>query len=224
MRLLLLILLLATSSAAKPKVITFGRWTQVQWMVGADEQQPVNLRVRSLIVNGEVKDFTVGEPHDITDRVFVVQRALKVNDRLPGEKSGKAQWAWRPAGWLMVDRSTAHISNVSLPNFDALIASPLWFRDYVAYCGLSDNGQKLYAIVYQIGRKKPVLKKLIGNAKNADVPDGECASPTWQKQPLRVTFRPSGAAPLSFAIRTFATEIPPESETVSTDSAEEGQQ
>jgi hypothetical protein len=192
-------------------------------MVGTDEQQAVNLRVRPLMVNGEVKELTVGEPHDITERVFVVQRALKVNDRLPGEKTGKAQWAWRPAGWLMVDRSNARLTNVSLPSYDALTASPLWFRDYVAYCGLSDTGDKLYAMVYQIGRRKPVLKKLIGNAKNVGTPEGECASPTWQKQPLRVTFRPTGAASISFAIRSFATEIPPDSEQPSDPSTEDGQ-
>jgi hypothetical protein len=45
----------------------------------------------------------------------------------------------------------------------------------------------------------------------------------WQKQPLRVTFRPAAAAPLSYAIRSFATEIPPEPEAASTDSVEDGQ-
>jgi hypothetical protein len=192
-------------------------------MVGADEQKAVDLRVRPLMVNGEVKELTVGEPHDITERVFVVQRALKVNDRLPGEKNGKPQWVWRPAGWLMVDRATARITNISLPNYDALTASPLWFRDYVAYCGLSDSGDKLYAMVHQLGRRRPVLKKLIGNAKNAGVPEGECESPMWQKQPLRVTFHPAGAAPLSFAIRSFATEIPPEPEPASPDPADDVQ-
>ena len=34
-----------------------------------------------------------------------------------------------------------------------------WFRDYVAYCGVSDTGEKLSAVVMQIGRKKPLLKK-----------------------------------------------------------------
>jgi hypothetical protein len=221
MRLLLFILLLTTAVEAKPKIITFGRWTTVQWMVGTDEQQTVNLRVRTLMVNGEVKELTVGEPHEITDRLFVLQRALKVNDRLPGDKSAKQQWAWRPAGWLLIDRSTARISSISLPDYDALIASPLWFRDYVAYCGLSDNGEKLYAMVVQVGRRKPLLKKQLGSAKNSRLPDGECATPEWQKHPLRVTFHPSGAVALSFAIHSFATEIPPDPST--TEGTDDGQ-
>jgi hypothetical protein len=208
MRALLLILLLATSASAKPKSITFGKSSNVLWMVGSDERQAVTLRVRPLIVNGQVKEQTVGEPHDVTDRIFVVQRALKVNDRLPGES--KPQWTWRPAGWLMVDRTTAHISKITLPDYDALASSPLWFRDYVAYCGVSDSGDKLFAIVYKVGRRKPILRKLLGPAKQADTPNTECEAAVWQKQPLRVTFQQIGGAPISYAIRNFATEIPTE--------------
>jgi hypothetical protein len=226
MRPLLLILLLAVPAAAKPpakpKSITFGRWTNVQWWVGADDQKPVDLRVRPLLVNGEVKEFTTGELHDITDKVFVIQRVLRVNDRLPGDTAGKPQWAWRPAGWLMVERPNARITRLNLPEHDAIASTAIWFRDYAAYCGVSDTGEKLYAMVYQIGRRKPVLKKLLGPAKQADLPGGECADPTWQKQPVRVTFQPTGGNPLTFAIRSFATEIPPDS-TPSEPATDEGQ-
>jgi hypothetical protein len=212
MRPLLLILLLAinaTAAAAKPKVITFGRWTTVQWWVGADDRKSLDLRVRPLLVNGEVKEFTTGEPHEITDKVFVIQRVLRVNDRLPGET--KMQWTWRPAGWLLIERPNARITRLNLPEHDPIASTAIWFRDYAAYCGISDTGEKLYAMVYQIGRRKPVLKKLLGPAKQADLPGGECAEPTWQKQPVRVTFQPAGGQPLTFAIRSFATEIPPDS-------------
>jgi hypothetical protein len=226
MRPLLLILLLAVPAAAKPpakpKSIAFGRWTTVQWWVGADDRKPIDLRVRPLLVNGEVKEFTTGELHDITDKVFVIQRVLRVNDRLPGDTAGKPQWAWRPAGWLMVERPNARITRLNLPEHDAIASTAIWFRDYAAYCGVSDTGEKLYAMVYQIGRRKPVLKKLLGPAKQADLPGGECADPTWQKQPVRVTFQPTGGNPLTFAIRSFATEIPPDS-TPSEPATDEGQ-
>jgi len=211
MRPLLLILLLAISASAavKPKIISFGRWTTVQWYAGADDSKPVDLKVRALLVNGEVKEYTTGDPHDITDKVFVVQRVLRVNDRLPAET--KPQWTWRPAGWLMVERPNAHITRLSLPEHDPIASTAIWFRDYAAYCGISDTGDKLYAMVYQIGRRKPVLRKLLGPAKQAELPGGECAEPHWQKQPVRVTFQPTGGQPLTFAIRSFATEIPPDS-------------
>jgi hypothetical protein len=203
------LLTIPAAAATKPKVITFGRWTTVQWFVGADDRKPIDLKVRPLLVNGEVKEYTTGEPHEITDKVFVIQRVLRVNDRLPGET--KTQWTWRPAGWLMIERPNAHITRLNLPEHDAVASTAVWFRDYAAYCGISDTGEKLYAMVYQIGRRKPVLKKLLGPAKQADLPGGECAEPQWQKQPVRVTFQPSGAQPLTFAIRSFATEIPPDS-------------
>ena len=54
-----------------------------------------------------------------------------------------------------------------------------WYRDYAAYCGVSDDGKKLFAIVFQIGRRKPVLKKALGEAGGGDGPDSECPAPGW---------------------------------------------
>ena len=43
------------------------------------------LRVRALVVDGAVKEWTTGDAHDVTDRSFVVRRAIKLNDSLPSE-------------------------------------------------------------------------------------------------------------------------------------------
>ncbi|MGB7985405.1 MAG: hypothetical protein WCF54_09615, partial [Terracidiphilus sp.] len=48
------------------------------------------LRVRALVVDGAVKEWTTGDAHDVTDRSFVVRRAIKLNDSLPSEKAGDA--------------------------------------------------------------------------------------------------------------------------------------
>jgi len=45
------------------------------------------------------------------------------------------------------------------PEFGSYYSVASWYRDYVAYCGVSDDGKKLYAVVFQVGRRKPVLKK-----------------------------------------------------------------
>jgi hypothetical protein len=211
--LFLLVLLLGTA-AAKTKTISFGRWLTVKWMVGAAEDQPVEIKVRALLVNGEAKEFTMGEPHHVTDRLFVVQRAFRLNDSLPedGEPSAKPQWSWRPGGWLMVQRSSASISRLNLPLFDPYSSEAVWFRDYTAYCGVSDDGDNTYAIVIQLARKKPLLKKLLGPAKMAALPNSECESPVWQKNPARVTFQSKGGMKASYEIRSFATEVPPEEE------------
>ena len=73
-------------------------------------------------------------------------------------------WRWQRGGWLLVDRITGHVSPINLPEFDAFYSRAAWYRDYVAYCGISDDGKNLYAVVAQLGRRKPILKKTLGDA------------------------------------------------------------
>jgi hypothetical protein len=54
----------------------------------------------------------------------------------------------------------------------------------------SDDGKKLFAVVYQVGRRKPVLKKSLGEPGEDDMPDSECPAPAWGRRPARVTFEP----------------------------------
>src|SRR6266568_4887750 len=46
------------------------------------------LKIRPLVVDGQVKEWTTGDAHDVTDRSFVVRRVLRLNDTLPGDKLG----------------------------------------------------------------------------------------------------------------------------------------
>jgi len=65
----LFILIQASAIAAtKPHIITFGKWTTVQWIpeAGAGEDKPLTLRVRPLLVDAHVKEFTLGPAHDVT--------------------------------------------------------------------------------------------------------------------------------------------------------------
>src|SRR5262249_7292843 len=107
-------------------------------------------------------------------------------------------WSWRPGGWLLVQRGSARITKLTLPEFDPYSSSASWFRDYVAYCGISDSADKLYAVVVQVGRRKPLVKKLLGAPKNSEMPDSECEAPEWKRQPARVTFQPIGGQAVSF--------------------------
>jgi len=206
--LLLLCLFPAASAATKPKVVTFGRWMPVKYYAGPDETTALELKIRPLLVNNEIKEYTIGESHEVSERIFVVRQASRLNDALPDEPKATARWRWHPGGWLMVDRSTAHITKLSLPNYDAFYSNASWYRDLVAYCGISDNGTRLYAMVAQIGRRKAVLQKALGAPAGGDLPDSECGEPQWQRQPTRVTFAPNGKDKVSFSIRSFAEEIP----------------
>ena len=196
----LLLLLAATPVFARQHRITWGKWLPVKWFVGPtdDKVQPIN--VRALYVDGHVKEFTLGQPYDITDRQFVVRRAYRLNDQLSQEGGSAPYWKWQRGGWLLVDRQSGRVSDLKLPAFDPFYSVASWYGDYVAYCGSSNDGEKLYAVVVQLGRKKPLLRQDMGAASNSNDPDSECQAPAWQRNPARVTFQPCKGNPLSFMI------------------------
>ena len=207
----------AVSAASKPHILTFGKWATVQWIPesnpSATEEKPLTLKVRPLLVDGRVKEFTLGPAHDVTDRLFVVRRAFRLNDSLPQEPASSPHWQWQRGGWLLVDRLTGHISPLNLPEFDALYSAASWYRDYVAYCGISDDGKKIYAVVAQLNRRKPVLKRLIESARGSngevkdEAADSVCPIPTWQRNPSRVSFEVAGGPKQTFAIRGHSVDL-----------------
>jgi hypothetical protein len=207
---LLLVALSSLSSAAPAKshVIAFGNWTSVKWLGTSD--QPQTLKVRPLIVDGRVKEYTLGITHEVTERLFVVQRAFRLNDSLP-EEPGLPRWQWQRGGWLLVDRSTGHITALNLVEFDVNDSAASWYRDYVAYCGVSEDGKKVSAVVVQLSRRKPLLKKVLGDDPKEDLKDDApgtaCPAPGWQRTPARVSFEPSHGAKQTFAIRGRAVDI-----------------
>jgi hypothetical protein len=214
--LFLILIAEAVPAFAAPKlhVVSFGKWTSVQWFPGAGSagDKHIGMKVRPLLLDGNVKELTLGPAHDVTDRLFVVRRAFRVNDSLPQETSAAPHWQWQRGGWLLVDRISGHVSAINFPDFDLFYSGITWYRDYAAYCGVSDDGKKVYAVVAQIGRRKPVLKKLIdgksiveGEGKNEE-PDSACSTPTWQRSPARVTFEP-GAGKVTFVIRGHIADL-----------------
>ena len=191
----------------KPHVLSFGKWTTVKWFVGAGQDKPFDLKVRALYVDSRLKEFTLGTPHDVTDRLIVVRRAFRLNDALPEEPASIPNWRWQRGGWLLVDRITGHVSPINLPEFDAFYSKAAWYRDYVAYCGVSDDGKNLYAVVAQLGRRKPILKKALGDAPADDKPDSACPAPSWQRQPVRVSFSSPVDQKLTYSVRGHAVDV-----------------
>ncbi len=196
----------AGESAAVPKahVISLGKWTSAKWPDAAGKKS-LDLKVRALYVDTRLKEYTTGPTHEVTDRLFAVRRMFRVNDALPEENA--VRWQWQRGGWLLVDRVSGKISQLSLPEFDPFYSTASWYRDYVAYCGVSEDGKKLYAVVAQVGRRKPILKKALGEPGGDDGPDSECPSPTWERSPARVTFQPDETRKLMFSIRGRVVDI-----------------
>ncbi|ADV84175.1 hypothetical protein [Terriglobus saanensis] len=158
------------------------------------------LKVRPLLVDTKLKEWTTGEIHEVTERTFVVRRVLHVNDTLPGEKS--AHWVWQPGPWLLVDRTSGRVSALHLPDFDASVSEVSWYRDYGAYCGVKTTvrGGGLVADVWQIGGRKAALQKVIGKWPQDERVRPVCATPLWQREPMRVTLKPTDGPAMSFDV------------------------
>lgn len=190
----------AAFSAAKVHEVGLGAPKRVPYSIAGDPagalSNETQLRIRPLIVDTKIKEWTTGEAHDVTDRSFAVRRAIRLNDALPTDKT--EHWVWQRGPWLLVDRVSGHITAVKLPDYDPAVSNVVWFRDYAAYCGLTASGKQLYAVVAQVAARKPVLAKKIGPWDLASHPTPACTAATWQREPLRITFQPTGAEQVSY--------------------------
>jgi len=196
-------LALASAHAASPKVhsVSLGSIRKVPF-TPADAtpdtkgEETSTLKVRPLVVDGRQKEWTTGDTHDVTDRSFVVRRALRINDSLPSDSA--ARWVWQPGPWILVDRVSGHITALHLPSFDSSVSNVVWFRDYAAYCGIGQTAKGgLLGIVAQLGARKPVAQKQIGKWPQADHAPAVCEQPQWQRLPMRVTLRPAAGEPFT---------------------------
>jgi hypothetical protein len=161
-----------------------------------------SLKIRALVVDTVLKEWTTGDAHDVTDRSFVVRRVMRINDALPGDKPAattkQGAWVWQRGPWLLVDRVTGHIAALKLPDYDPGVSQVSWFRDYGAYCGVTASGKSLYAVVAQVAARKPVLAKKLEAFDTQAHGASACAQPDWQREPLRVTFHPAEKDAVSF--------------------------
>jgi hypothetical protein len=190
----------AQAAARKAHVVALGAAKRVPYSktgdpAGANAAEDA-LKIRALLVDGVVKEWTTGDAHDVTDRSFAVRRVIRLNDSLPGDKLG--HWVWQRGPWLLVDRISGHVVALKLPDYDPGVSHVSWFRDYGAYCGLTANGKSLYAVVAQVAARKAALAKKLAAFDPENHPNPVCGTPEWQREPLRVIFHPTGRIPISF--------------------------
>jgi hypothetical protein len=203
---------LAATPPKKQHLVALGAVKQAPYSkagdpAGAGPDETV-LKTRPLLVDSRVSEWTTGDAHDVTDRSFVVRRALRINDSLPGEKIGdkpvpgsqSVHWVWQRGPWLLVDRVSGRVTALKLPDYDPAASQVAWFRDYAAYCGVTATGKSLYAVVAQIGVRKPVLAKKLSAYDLEDHPFPVCAPPEWQREPLKITFHPTGRDAASYGL------------------------
>jgi hypothetical protein len=157
------------------------------------------LHIRALFVDDRQKEWTTGEIHDVTDRTFTVRRALRLNDALPTDPAPR--WVWESGPWLMVDRVSGHITALHLPDFDSTVSSVVWFRDYAAYCGIGTTARGgLVAVVAQLGARKAVVQKKIGEWPQSNHFIPVCQPAQWQRLPMRVTIQPTSGEATTYSV------------------------
>ena len=173
------------------------RWPAIRPGARADESE---LRVRPLIVDGKIKEWTTGESHDVIDRSFAIRRALRLNDALPSDKPSEhmAHWVWQRGPWLLIDRAGGKVTALHLADFDPGVSDVVWFPDYAAYCGLNSTRKQLYAVVAQVAARKPLLARKLGAWDVENHPTPACELAAWQRTPLRIAFQLSGGQPVVF--------------------------
>ena len=162
-------------------------------------EDATTLKVRSLSVDDRQREWTMGELHDVTDRTFAVRRVMRVNDALAADR--EPRFVWEPGPWLLVDRLTGHITALHLADFDSAVSNVAWYRDYAAYCGISTAAKGgLFAIVTQLGARRPVVQKQIGPWPQPNHFIPVCQLAQWQRLPMRVTLKPTAGEPVTFNV------------------------
>ncbi|HLJ29821.1 MAG TPA: hypothetical protein VKY85_24140 [Candidatus Angelobacter sp.] len=189
----IVLLLLGAAVVSQGHVVAWGAWKQVALASG---QQT---KIRPLVIDGRVKEYAIGEPHQITETLSVARRVIRLNNALPNEPAKHPEWVWQLDGWISINSGTGHISELKLPEFESHSSEASWFQDYAAYCGATEDGNLRHMVIFQLGRRTPVLRK--------ELHGHSCPAPAWERDPTRVTFEPAGGSKVSFAIHDGSAEL-----------------
>jgi hypothetical protein len=101
----------------------------------------------------------------------------------------------------MVDRTSGHITALHLPAFDPQVSNVVWFRDYAAYCGITNTAKGgLVAVIAELGGRKPIIQKVIAPWPQATEPHPACVPAVWQRTPMRATLQPTGGSPVTYDV------------------------
>ncbi len=188
---------------AKIHIVTLGAvrkvpYTPPEATPEQKSEESTTLKIRPLLVDDKPREWTVGDLHEVTDRTFVIRRAFRINDALPGEP---AHWTWQPGPWLQVDRSTGHVIALHLPSFDPQISQVTWVRDYAAYCGLLPTLKGgVVAVVAELGSHKPIAQHTLATWPLDKPAHPVCAPAQWQRTPMRATISLTAGTPVTFDV------------------------
>lgn len=187
------LLLVTAAIGSQGHAIAWGSWKTITLASGRQ------IKIRPLVIDGRVKEYSTGSYHQITEKLTVVRQVIRINNALPSGAEKNPQWVWELGGWVSVNSTTGHIAEIKLPEFDNRESEASWFQDYAAYCGTAEDGNVHYVMVFEIGKRRPLLRKAWSNRS--------CAAPEWDKDPIRVTFEAPDGRKLRFSIHDNIAEL-----------------
>jgi len=196
------------AAARKGHTVGLGAVRRVPFVAAeAKEDETGTLRIRPLVVDDKIREWVIGDTHEITERSFVARRVMHINDALPGEKTGR--WVWQPASWILVDRTSGRVTALHLPDFDASVSEVVWYRDYAAYCGIHTTAKtsNLTAEVWQIAGRRAALSKALSPWPQPERVRPVCLPAIWQREPMRVTVRPNGGDSVVYNVVGTSTQL-----------------
>lgn len=199
----------AGAARAKAHSVALGGFRKVPYSAEGDPAGALpgetHLKVRPLVVDGKIRDWTTGEAHYVTEDSLVVRQAVRMNDSLPTEM--KMHWVWERGPWVLINRTTGRETVLKLPHFVSGVSDVVWFRNYAAYCGLSASGKQLYAVVAELEVRRPLLAKKLEAWKAEGNPTPACAAAVWQRDPMKVSFAPTGMTATSYDLVGTSVEM-----------------
>jgi len=147
-------------AVVKPHVIRFGKRTTVKWLAGADEDRPVDLKIRALYVDTRLKEYTTRAPPEVTDRLFLVQPVFPPERQLARRARWNASLAVA-AGWMPSGRSgyRGPVAPIALPEFDPFLFERQLVSRLHRVLWRVGRWQEVVCIVAQLARRKPSRRK-----------------------------------------------------------------
>jgi hypothetical protein len=88
--------------------MSLGKPTPVKLFLSSAEDKTISINMRGLYLDAKLKEYTVGATHDVTDRLFVVRRAYRINDSLAGESQAS------PSGYGNAEAGCSWIASLAV--------------------------------------------------------------------------------------------------------------
>ena len=108
---------------------------------------------------GGIKEYVVGSAHEVTDRLFVVRRAFRINDALPEDPCRAGSGSVEDGCWWIALRGESLLQ--ACRSLILIFRRPAGTGIMRHIAGSETTERKPMRSLRNLSRRKPVLKKLL---------------------------------------------------------------